>query len=87
MEENNFNYKSNMKVTNEFFPTRSYGDISFESGYYDSVIIELGSGKGDNWWCALYPPICFVGNENETDNFVYKSKIAQMISNFKKNKK
>lgn len=85
LKANGFEYKSDIKFKNEFFPTRSYGDISFESGYYDSVIIELGTAKGDNWWCALYPPICFVGSENETGDFYYKSKILEIIENFKKN--
>lgn len=79
LHENGFSYDSNMKIVNEYFPTRSYGDISFESGYYDSVIIELGTGTGNNWWCAIYPPLCFIGEENLNKDFEYKSKIIEMI--------
>lgn len=42
------------------FPDRYYGDVKLPSGTYNSFIIEIGSGKGKNWWCVLYPPLCFV---------------------------
>ena len=52
-----------------------------ESGYYDSLIIELGDGKGDNWWCVVYPPLCFVGDGS---GYLYKSKILKIIQDFYK---
>lgn len=74
-------YKSNAKLSNEKFPTRTYGDLTLESGYYDALVIELGSGKGDNWWCVVYPPLCFTGNGC---GYVYKSKILEIIDDFKR---
>ena len=47
-------------IENTYFPIKTYGDFTFPSGYYDSVRIVLGEGKGENWWCVLYPPLCFV---------------------------
>lgn len=72
-----FTYKSSAKLNNEYFPTRSYKDLVLDSGYYDALIIDLGEGKGDNWWCVIYPPMCFADN---TKNIVYKSKLLQIIS-------
>ena len=67
LRSNGFLYSANVKVNNEFFPTRKYDNTTLESGYYDAVIIELGEAKGDNWWCVMYPPLCFVNkNQNET---------------------
>ena len=75
-----FNYNSNIAIRNEKFPTRVYEDFTLEEGFYDAVVIELGKAEGDNWWCVVYPPLCFTGNES---NIVYKSKIYEIIQNFK----
>ena len=79
LQEQGFIYKSTAEINNENFPTRSYGDFTLEQGYYDALIVKLGSGKGDNWWCVVYPPLCFTGSGT---NYVYKSKIAEIIKNF-----
>ncbi len=74
-----YEYKSNAKVTNEYFPTRSYDGTVLNSGYYDALIVELGQAKGDNWWCVIYPPLCFV---DTTSNITYKSKLVEIVNNF-----
>lgn len=76
-----FNYTAKARVKNEEFPTRVYGSVKLDSGFYDALIIELGSGKGDNWWCVVYPPLCFTG---EGVNYVYRSKILDIINGFLK---
>lgn len=77
-----FLYSANARVCAESFPTRSYGGLCLESGIYDALIIELGSGTGDNWWCVIYPPLCFVPTEISGDNIYYKSKILEIIDSF-----
>ena len=79
LKDNGFNYECNVKINNEFFPTRTYDDLTLDAGYYDALIIELGSGEGNNWWCVMYPNLCF----NEIDNVVYKSKIMEIINKIK----
>ena len=81
---NGFQYKSSAKVKNEKFPTRIYNEIELESGFYDALIINLGSGEGDNWWCVVYPPLCF--QEDTGVSYVYRSKIKDIIDNFFKDK-
>ena len=76
--ENGFNYTSKVAVRKENFPTRVYGDFTLEEGVYDAIIVELGEGKGDNWWCVVYPPLCFTA----TKNVSYKSKIYEIINSF-----
>lgn len=71
LSKNGYSYTSRVSIRKEEFPVRTYGDLTLESGVYDALIIELGSGKGDNWWCVVFPPLCFVGEESE--NFEYKS--------------
>lgn len=79
LKENGFNYTSNIKVDNEYFPTRTYQNVTLESGYYDAVIIELGEAVGDNWWCVMYPPLCFVNNFENNTQIKYKSKILEWL--------
>ena len=82
--QNGFSYKSHAKLTEEQFPDRTYGDVTLEAGVYDALIIELGSGSGNNWWCVVYPPLCFVGGEgNGTNQIVYKSKLMEIIEKWK----
>lgn len=81
LKQKGFSYGSNLVVRNEKFPTRVYGDFTLEEGFYDAVIVELGSAKGDNWWCVVYPPLCFTGNSTSVK---YKSKILEIIEDFKK---
>jgi len=57
--ENGFNYTSIAEIGNYRFPTKQYGDIALPSGYYDALEIKLGSNLGQNWWCVLYPSLCF----------------------------
>lgn len=76
LRKNGFNYSANVKINNEYFPTRTYSNTTLESGYYDAVIVELGEAVGDNWWCVMYPPLCFITRENQTE-ITFKSKIAE----------
>lgn len=80
--ENGFDYGCNMELNNEFFPTRAYEDVVLEADYYDALIINLGSGTGNNWWCVVYPPLCFVGEITTSENVVYKSKLMEIIDKF-----
>jgi len=82
LKESGFEYQANLKIRNELFPTRAYDDVVLESGYYDAVIVELGSAKGDNWWCVVYPPLCFVDYSSSYNDIQYRSKILEIINNF-----
>lgn len=80
LRQNGFTYTSRASVRAEEFPTRVYGDLTLESGIYDALIIELGSGSGDNWWCVIYPPLCFT---SATTDVEYRSIIYDIINKFK----
>lgn len=83
LEQNGFEYKSNVKINAEMFPTRAYDDVVLESGIYDAVIVELGSALGNNWWCVIYPPLCFTNYSSQNSlGVVYKSKILEIIRQF-----
>ena len=79
LRENGFSYGARAELRREEFPTRVYGGVTLTAGVYDAVIVELGSGEGDNWWCVVYPPLCFAGGETD---IVYRSKILEIIREF-----
>lgn len=68
-----FDYGARAKLVNEYFPSRMYCDVTVPEGYYDALIIELGDGKGDNWWCVIYPPLCY------GEHYRYKSFFAELF--------
>lgn len=55
-----FNYDVKIEIGNFDFPTKNYGDISLPAGFYDALKVEIGDAKGQNWWCVMFPPLCFV---------------------------
>jgi len=77
LAQHGFNYLASIRIGTEFFPSRMYGDIVIQSGYFKAVIIELGNGAGDNWWCVLYPPLCYLEARGE---FRYRSLLVDLIS-------
>jgi stage II sporulation protein R len=61
------NYDTTYKINygNNYFPKKTYKGVTYEEGYYESLVITLGSGMGDNWWCLMYPPLCLMETEEE----------------------
>ena len=60
IKDNGYSYDVNISIGNFEFPTKDYGDISLPAGYYDALRVEIGEAKGQNWWCVMFPPLCFV---------------------------
>lgn len=60
IREQGFSYDVNVRIGNFEFPTKHYGDISLPAGFYDALRVEIGEAKGQNWWCVMFPPLCFV---------------------------
>ena len=73
LRANGYCYGARAKLSYEYFPSRMYHDVTVPEGYYDALIVELGSGKGDNWWCVIYPPLCY------GEDFKYKSFFAELF--------
>ena len=81
LKQKGFSYTANVKINNEYFPTRTYENTTLESGYYDAVVVELGAAEGDNWWCVMYPPLCFVNKNENNMQIKYKSKMVEIFEN------
>lgn len=56
--DSGFGYKVKVEVAESYFPTRQYDDITLPAGYYDALKVIIGEGKGQNWWCVMFPNLC-----------------------------
>lgn len=74
LNENNYLLDYNINYGLNYFPEKKYKGIIYEEGYYESLVITLGDGAGDNWWCVLFPPLCLIegtqGNDVEYTTYV-----------------
>ena len=55
-----YDYPVSITIEKSTFPTKAYGDITFPAGIYDALKVEIGKASGRNWWCVMFPPLCFV---------------------------
>lgn len=75
------NYTINFGLN--YFPEKEYKGIKYKEGLYESLLITLGEGKGKNWWCVLFPPICLLeAEETETNEIEYKSFVKEIIEKY-----
>lgn len=60
IHDEGYDYDVNLKIGEFDFPTKTYGDISLPAGMYDALRVEIGKAEGHNWWCVMFPTLCFV---------------------------
>ncbi len=83
LQKENYDKKFTITFGNTFFPEKKYNGVIYEQGYYESVLVTLGEGKGKNWWCVLFPPLCIMeANENETGEVEYKFFVQELINKY-----
>ena len=64
-----------------YFPKKEYRNVIYKEGYYDSLVVTLGSGEGDNWWCVLFPPLCLL-EAKENEKVEYKFFIEELFEKY-----
>ena len=77
IKDNNYNYGVKVQLSRENFPEKSYGNIVLPQGNYEAFRIIIGSGQGRNWWCVMFPPLCFV---DESKAEVEYDKVEERIN-------
>ena len=82
LAENGYSYGASVQLKREYFPTRTYGEYTLPAGEYLALVALLGKAEGQNWWCVVYPPLCFAGQSGVPIR--YKSKIAEIIEEWKR---
>lgn len=60
VEQEGYSYPVKVRLEKTDFPEKTYGDVTFPAGTYEALRIEIGNGDGKNWWCVLYPNLCFI---------------------------
>ena len=73
--KNGYDYPISVAVTTCYFPEKTYGDVRFPAGNYEALRIEIGEAKGHNWWCVLYPSLCFI---NDSYGVVAEEKMEEL---------
>lgn len=74
-EDYSINYGMN------YFPSKTYKGVIYKEGNYNSLVITLGKGLGDNWWCVLYPPLCMMEDNPNTKDVEYRSFVKDLLNN------
>lgn len=78
----NANNKFFVKYGMNYFPKKEYQGIVYEAGEYESLVITLGDGKGENFWCVLFPPLCLLDTKEKPENIEYKSFVKEIIDKY-----
>lgn len=76
IKEKGFNYSFTIELGEVDFPTKLYGSKVYPAGEYEALRITIGSGAGENWWCVLFPPLCFI--DLTTGEAVASGDVAQL---------
>ncbi len=77
----NYDKNYDIKYGINYFPKKEYKGINYNSGYYESLVITIGEGKGNNYWCVMFPPLCMIDEENLNDS-EYKLKLIEIIEKY-----
>ena len=80
MLSNGFDYTVTARLTKTQFPRKNYGEFSFPQGTYEALQIVIGEGRGQNWWCVLYPNMCFKGSVYEVIEEDAKKELKEILS-------
>ena len=81
LKDNNYNLGFDINFGYNYFPKKEFKGITYKEGYYESVVVTLGSGNGDNWWCVLFPPLCLIEAEESTD-VEYTSLVKEIVDKY-----
>ena len=79
--QNNYHLDYNIDYGYNYFPEKDYKGVKYKDGYYESLVISIGSANGDNWWCVLFPNFCLIDKNNLTN---HKSIIKETINKYSK---
>ena len=81
--ENNYDMNFKVKYGNNYFPEKTYKNVVYKEGNYESLVITLGAGLGENWWCVLFPPLCLLeAQEEQTENVNYSFYIKDILDKY-----
>lgn len=80
MQNSGYTYNVEIYFTTEYFPLKQYGDVTFPAGEYDALRIDIGEVEGQNWWCVMYPSLCFIDATHAVLPLEEKEKLAELLT-------
>ena len=87
IKENGYNYGVNTELARENFPEKSYGNITLPQGNYEAIRVIIGDGNGHNWWCVMFPALCFIDvTKGQVEEKESKEKLDEVIEESKEEK-
>ena len=81
LKDRNYYLGFNLNFGYNYFPNKKFKGVTYKEGYYESLVVTLGEGKGDNWWCVLFPPLCLIEAES-SDDVEYSSLVKEVIDKY-----
>ena len=83
LKSKDYNLGYDINFGYNYFPPKEYKGIKYEEGMYESVVVTLGEGKGDNWWCVMFPPFCLIeAHDNGATDIEYRWLIKDLINKY-----
>lgn len=82
--QNNMNPVFDINYGMNYFPEKIYNGVEYKAGEYESLVVTLGEGVGDNWWCVLFPPLCLMEAEEvkDSEKIEYKFFVQELIDKY-----
>lgn len=81
LKENKYDINYDVNFGYNYFPSKTYKGITYDEGYYESLVVTLGEGNGDNWWCVLFPPLCMM-EASSSDKVEYTTFVNEMFDKY-----
>lgn len=80
MRAEGYDYSAEATIGESYFPVKEYGDLTFPAGDYEALRVRLGSSEGRNWWCVMYPALCFVDSTYQVVPETSKEQLKQNLT-------
>lgn len=82
IEQKGYDYKATVSIDKEFFETRVYDDFTLPAGIYNSIKIQIGQGKGHNWWCIVFPSVCLSACTESMSDYLTEDEMELVTSGY-----
>ncbi len=82
LKENNSNIDYNINYGENYFPVKEYKNVVYQDGNYESLVVKLGKGEGQNFWCVLFPPLCLIDEDEKEQDIEYHLLVKDILNKY-----
>ena len=80
IRQEGYDYPVTVSLGTTYFPVKEYGDMAFPAGDYEALRVQIGKSKGRNWWCVMYPNLCFANSVYEVSDENSKEELQTILT-------